>query len=273
MPDSTSSTFFLIVCRRDAVQGVVSHLLFAAAVGLAPSRVPSTPVIRSAYMITRPSELRAARPMVWISEVSDRRKPSLSASRMATSPHSGMSRPSRRQVDADQHIKRPQPQIPQDFNAFDGVDVGMHIAHADALFVQIFGQILGHPLGQGGDQHAQAARGDAADFVQQVVDLHLDRADFDHRVDQAGGADHLFGEDAAGLLHLPRRGGGARRTPIAGASRPIPRTSAGGCPCRRAGGTRVRPASSCGGSRPCTCRRSAAPKRGIHLQKQWHCRG
>ena len=28
------------------------------------------------------------------------------------------------------------------------------------------------------------------------------------RVDQAGGADHLFGEDAAGLLHLPGRRGG-----------------------------------------------------------------
>src|SRR6185437_7040512 len=41
------------------------------------------------------STLRAARPMVWISEVSLRRKPSLSASRMATSAHSGMSSPSR----------------------------------------------------------------------------------------------------------------------------------------------------------------------------------
>ena len=49
----------------------------------------------SAYMITWPSTLRAARPIVWISEVSLRRKPSLSASRMATSDTSGRSRPSR----------------------------------------------------------------------------------------------------------------------------------------------------------------------------------
>ena len=48
----------------------------------------------SAYMITWPSEFRAARPTVWIKEVSERRKPSLSASKMATSVISGISSPS-----------------------------------------------------------------------------------------------------------------------------------------------------------------------------------
>ena len=38
---------------------------------------------------------RAARPMVWISEVVERRNPSLSASRMATRETSGRSSPSR----------------------------------------------------------------------------------------------------------------------------------------------------------------------------------
>ena len=49
----------------------------------------------SAYMTTWPSTLRAARPMVWTREVSERRNPSLSASRMATRVTSGRSRPSR----------------------------------------------------------------------------------------------------------------------------------------------------------------------------------
>ena len=52
-------------------------------------------VTRSAYRIAVPRRLRAARPMVWISEPVDRRKPSLSASRIATSETSGMSSPSR----------------------------------------------------------------------------------------------------------------------------------------------------------------------------------
>ena len=46
-----------------------------------------------------------------------------------------------------------------------------------------------------------------ADLVEEVVDLHRHRADLDRRVDEAGRADHLLGEDAAGLLDLPGRRG------------------------------------------------------------------
>ena len=51
-------------------------------------------VMVSAYIMTCPSALRAARPIVWISEVPERRNPSLSASRIATSVISGISSPS-----------------------------------------------------------------------------------------------------------------------------------------------------------------------------------
>ena len=52
-------------------------------------------VILSAYIITWPSLLRAALPTVWIREVSERKNPSLSASKIATSVISGISSPSR----------------------------------------------------------------------------------------------------------------------------------------------------------------------------------
>ena len=55
-------------------------------------------VTRSAYMITRPFTLRAARPIVWINAVSERRKPSLSASKIATRETSGKSKPSRKRL-------------------------------------------------------------------------------------------------------------------------------------------------------------------------------
>ena len=84
----------------------------------------------------------------------------------------------------------------------------MHVAHLDALLVHVFGQVLGHALGQGGDQGAEPGRRDAAHLVQQIVDLRADRAHLDHRVQKAGGADHLFGKDAACLLDLPFGGGG-----------------------------------------------------------------
>src|SRR5690606_6084338 len=59
-------------------------------------------------------------------------------------------------------------------------------------------------------------------------DLVLDRADLDRRVDQAGGAEHLLGEDTAGLLQFPRTGRGrdgeglrAHRVPLVEAQRAV----------------------------------------------------
>src|SRR5690606_19474023 len=52
------------------------------------------PVIVSAYIITLPLTFLAARPMVWIREVSDLKNPSLSASNIATKETSGISKPS-----------------------------------------------------------------------------------------------------------------------------------------------------------------------------------
>ena len=120
----------------------------------------------------------------------------------------GNIQPLAQQVDADQHVKGAEAQVAQDFDPLQRVDVGMHVADLDALFVQVFGQVLGHAFGQRGDQCAEARiRGDTAHLVQQIVDLHVHGADFDLRVQQAGGADHLFGKNAAGLLDLPGSAG------------------------------------------------------------------
>ena len=52
-------------------------------------------MILSAYIITRPFTFRAALPAVWVNALPLRRKPSLSASRIATKETVGMSNPSR----------------------------------------------------------------------------------------------------------------------------------------------------------------------------------
>ena len=154
--------------------------------------------------------------MVWISEVSLRRKPSLSASRIATSAHSGNVEALAQQVDADQRVERAEPQVADDLDALQRVDVGVHVAHADALLVQVFGEVLGHALGQHGDQRAVALARHLADLADQIVDLGARRPHLDRRIDQAGRADHLLGEHAAGLVHLP----GARRRRDADGLRP-----------------------------------------------------
>ena len=205
-----------------------------------------------------PSTLRAARPMVWISEVSLRKKPSLSASRIATSAHSGMSRPSRSRLmpTSASNAPRRRSRMISMRSMVSMSDV--HVAHANALLVQVFGEVFRHALCQHGDQRAIAGLRGGADLADEIVDLGARGADVDRRIDQPGRADHLLDEHAAALVQLPAARRRRHRDRSAGASCPIPRTAAGGCPCRRAGGNRIRPASPCGGSRRGTCRRSAA---------------
>ena len=120
------------------------------------------------------------------------------------------------QIDADQGIESAEPQVADDLDALDRVDVRVHVAHANALLVQIFGQVFGHALGQHGDQAAIAFLRRLAHLADQIVDLGARRADIDRRIDQAGRADHLFGEHAAGFVELPA----ARRCRYANRLRP-----------------------------------------------------
>ena len=62
------------------------------------------------------------------------------------------------QVDADQHVEGAEPQVADDLDALDRVDVGMHVAHPHAVLVQVFGQVLGHALGQHGDEACGSPR-------------------------------------------------------------------------------------------------------------------
>ena len=149
--------------------------------------------------------------MVWIKQVSERKNPSLSASRMATRAHSGISRPFAQQIDANQYVESAQTQIADNLDALQGFDIAVHVAHAHALFMHIFGKIFCHLLGQGGDQGAIALSRHFAAFGDQIVDLGVHGPDLDWGIDKSGGADHLFGEDAAGALHLPGAGRGPHK--------------------------------------------------------------
>ena len=111
----------------------------------------------SAYMIAVAVDVAAARPIVWISEPLERRKPSLSASRMATSDHLGQVEALAQQVDADDDVVDTQAQVAQDLDALQRVDLGVQVVGADAHLLQVVGQVLGHLLGQRRHQHALAA--------------------------------------------------------------------------------------------------------------------
>ena len=175
------------------------------------------------------------------------------------------------QIDADQRVEGAEPQIADDLDALQRVDVGVHVAHADALLVQIFGEVLGHALGQHGDQRAVAFRRDRRaprrpDRPPACAPGGFRPAD---RSVRSGGS------PARRRRRAPRSspsGWAWPRPPWSAAAwRPIPRSVAGGCPCRRAGGSRIRRASPCGGSRRGTCRRAAGWRRGSRRRRPARC--
>ena len=121
-----------------------------------------------------------------------------------------------------------EPEVADDLDTLDRVDVGMHVAHAHAVVVKILREVLGHALGQHGDQRAVALAGRDLHLAEEVVDLGAGGADLDLRIDEPGRADDLLGEDAAGALHLPfawRRRDMHRlrphRVPLLEAQRPV----------------------------------------------------
>ena len=78
----------------------------------------------------------------------------------------------------------------------------MDVSAAHLPFCQEFLQLFCHPLGEGGDQHALVLLGAQLYFLHQVVYLVLGRTHVYRRVQQAGGAHHLFHYQALALLQF-----------------------------------------------------------------------
>ncbi len=148
---------------------------------------------------------RAARPIVWISAVLPRRKPSLSASRIAIERDLRQVEPFPKQVDADEHVVLAEPELADDLDPVERVDLGVQVARLDARLEQVVGQVLGHLLRQRRDERALAQLLAAADLVQQVVDLVLRRAQLDLGVDDPGRPHELLG-DSRRVAELERAG-------------------------------------------------------------------
>jgi hypothetical protein len=106
--------------------------------------------------MTLPLTLRAARPMVWISERVAAQEALLVGVEDRHQRHLGQVEALAQEVDADQHVELAAPQVAQDLDALERVDVGVQVAHAHAELGVVLGEVLGHALGQRRDQHALA---------------------------------------------------------------------------------------------------------------------
>ena len=155
-------------------------------------------------MITWPLTFRAARPIIWISERLGAQEALLVGVEDRDQRHLGEVEALPQQVDADQHVELAEAQVADQLDALHRVDLGVQVPHPDAHLEQVVGQVLGHLLGERGDQHPVAAFGPLVDLRQQVVDLALGRLDDDLGVDQAGRAHDLL-DDLASSARSPSR--------------------------------------------------------------------
>ncbi len=190
---------------RDAVLGIVGHLFLAAAAGLL-----HRPLHRAGDRVGIEDDLAVDVTGGAADRLDERRFRAQEAFLVGVENGDeaafGNIETLAQEVDADQHVEGAEAQIADDLDALERVDVRMHVAHPHALFVQILGQVFGHALGEHGDEGAVARGGGLADLAQHVVHLRFGGAHLHRRIDEAGRTDHLFGEDAAGLLHLPGAG-------------------------------------------------------------------
>ena len=111
------------------------------------------------------------------------------------------------EVDPDQHVELAHPQLANDLHPLQRVDLGVQVAHADAEVPVVVGEVLGHALGQRGDQHPLAPVDPAADFAEQVVDLAGRGPDVDPRVNEPRRADELLDHPRSRFPQFVRPGG------------------------------------------------------------------
>ena len=136
--------------------------------------------------------------------------------------------PLAQQVHAHQHVVLAEPQLADDLDALERVDLGVQVADLEAVLEQVVGQVLGHLLRQRRDERALLDLDALADLLHQVVDLVLRLAHVD-----------------LGVHHARRAARSARRSATSGCARSRPawptRTRSAAC----AGGTRRRSAAGC----------------------------
>src|SRR5678816_2035374 len=78
-------------------------------------------------------------------------------------------------------------------HALQRVDVRVQVAHAQAVLLVVLGEVLGHALGQRGDEDPLVALGPRAHLRHEIVHLGARRPHGDLRIHEPGGPDDLLG--------------------------------------------------------------------------------
>ena len=107
------------------------------------------------------------------------------------------------QVDAHQHVEDAEAEVADDLDALQGVDIAVQVADLDPRLAQVVGEVLGHLLGERGDEAALVALDAPAQLRDEVVDLPVRLLHLDGRIDEPGRPDDLL-DDLRGAPLLVR---------------------------------------------------------------------
>ena len=121
-------------------------------------------------------------------------------------PHLGDVQTFAQQIHADEHVEKAVAQIFEYLHALQSVHVRVDVAVADSRAVEIFRKLLGHALGDGGDDDLVLHPHAFVNLFDQVVYLVERDAHFQRRVDQSRGANELLHDHAFTLYQLVIRG-------------------------------------------------------------------
>ena len=215
-------------------------------------------VCLSAYIRTRPLTWRAARPIVWIERRPAAQEAFLVGVEDRDERHLGQVEPFTQQVHADEHVVLAEPQLADDLDPLQRVDLRVQVARLDARFEQVVGEILRHLLRQRRHEHTLTPPPRAAriSFRRSSIWFRVGRS-------STSGSTRQVGRISCSATRFDRRSSqapGVAETKTSAAPSPgTRRSAAAGCRARSAAGSRSRPVSACASGRLRTCRRSAAP--------------
>ncbi len=109
--------------------------------------------------------------------------------------------PLAQEVDPHEHIDVTETKGAHELMAFERVGLVVHVRDIASCLVDEFAQILGHPLGQCGNEDPFVSFDPFADPIEQVVHLAIDVLDRDLWIDEMGRSHDLF-DDLSGHLSL-----------------------------------------------------------------------
>ena len=112
------------------------------------------------------------------------------------------------EVNAHQHIELTEAQVADDLHTLQGRHIRVHIPHADTALTEMGGQVLRHPLGEGGHQHTLVALGAGLNFRRKIFDLSFHAADFHAGIEKPRGTDDLLHQIIGAAALIVTGGGG-----------------------------------------------------------------